>query len=152
MKTATLVRYKTSDEGTFGTLTTDTGRKFKTGELPWRDNITDKSCIHPAPYESPVQYICAMSWSPRHNRNVYHVLDVEGRGDVEIHVGNWCGDKDKGYASNVLGCIVVGKTVAKISPINMPPQEAVTASTTALAEFEKEMDGENFQLTISWLT
>ena len=41
---AKLTRNETGDEGTFGELSV-LDRVFKTGELPWRDNNNDFSCI-----------------------------------------------------------------------------------------------------------
>ena len=63
---ATLTRTKTGDSGTFGNLRLDDGSLFVTGELPWRDNAPQKSCI-PAG-----TYTCAIYQSPEHGP-VYQV-------------------------------------------------------------------------------
>lgn len=135
-RSATLVRQPSTDQGTFGVLTTDRGDRFHTGELPWRDNKAYISCV-------PVgTYLCTTIDSPNHGL-VYVLHDVPGRSGCEIHVGNWCGDKSKGYKSDVLGCILLGTDVG-----NLAGQRAVLHSGKALELFLAAMNGEDFELTI----
>lgn len=137
MRTATIVRGPSSDQGTPGILTTDSGFKCVTGELPDRANLPMVSSI-------PLgKYICRKLPSPKFG-NVYHVLDVEGRMDVLIHAGNFFGDKAKGFKSNVLGCILLGKEA-----VTMEGQQAITASRLTVADLDRDMKGADFELTIA---
>lgn len=152
MRKATLTRYlhMSDDEGTFGKLVLDNGYTCYTGELPWRDNHHDLSCVMPGPEDVPMQYVCKLTWSPKHGRNLYLVTGTPDRNSVEIHIGNWCGDVMKGYKSDVLGCIIVGDMVQDTVPIGLKPQRSVVHSTATLTSFMSQLDGEDFMLAISW--
>ena len=136
MRKASLTRHYGDDQGTFGRLTLDNGDYWQTGELPWRDNESGKSCI-------PVgTYIAHHIVSPKHG-DCYILEDVEGRSDVEIHSANWMGDADKGLKCQLLGCIALGKEIGVLEG-----QKAVLRSKEALDEFLAELNGEEVQLTI----
>lgn len=137
MRTATLQRTKSGDSGTFGVLTTDTGKSWHSGELPWRNNSRGYSCIPDG------EYLCLWQYSPSHGRQVYHLQDVPCRTDVELHPGNWCGDIEKGMKSDVKGCIILGKSFGQADG-----QDAVLQSKKAIAEFETEMCCDSFTLTV----
>lgn len=137
MKSVTLRRIRSNDSGTFGELVVD-GQLFHTGELPWRDNARGLSSV-PAG-----SYVCHWRWSPARNRNLYGLLDVPGRSDIEIHVGNWCGDKTKGLLCNVDGCILLGLGFSN----DLNGQPGVTSSGAAIDMFERLMGGEDFRLDI----
>ena len=82
-----LTHLQASDEGTFGQLSIEgglaAGFHCVTAELPWRDNEPNLSRI-------PVgTYRCSEGWSEHFQAMLYHVLDIPGRGSVEIHWGNW---------------------------------------------------------------
>ena len=97
METVQLIRNTTGDQGTFGTLLFGTGRCFTT-ELPWRDNIPQKSCI-------PVgSYIAKIVNSPRFGK-VYGVSYVPGRSNILIHSANVGGNTDMGWDTELQGCI-----------------------------------------------
>lgn len=136
MKTAVLRRTSTGDSGTFGILDV-AGRRFSTGELPDRGNVHNLSSI-PAGV-----YLCRWTFSPHFQRHTYELIDVPGRENVRIHVGNWAGDVTKNLRSNVDGCILLGQTCADIDG-----QYGVTASGDAIKEFERMMAGEDFHLAI----
>ena len=142
MRTATLTRNPSTDQGTFGHMLTDSGFVCITGELPWQDNAHNVSCI-PAG-----QYLCKWLYSPSHGRDVYHVTNVPNRGNVEIHIGNWCGNVASGFKSDVLGCIILGDHYAMMAPPGMKPQMGVANSTATVAKFESDFNQEDFQLTI----
>jgi Family of unknown function (DUF5675) len=151
MRTATLTRQHTSDVGTFGELVLDEGWKCITGELPWVDNKHGISCIPPAPNEEPQTYLCQWLYSENHKRFVYHVTNVPNRDAVEIHAGNWCGDKDFGYVTDVLGCMILGETVSPIEVASKGiTQMGVTHSVKTVAEFERRMNTLDFELTVKW--
>ncbi len=78
-----------------------------TGELPWRNNQQQVSCIPPGEYT-------VGPWNSKRFPNTYHIKNVTNREAVLIHTGNLCGDKSKGYLSHVRGCICVGERMGKI--------------------------------------
>lgn len=143
MKTVSLVRKSTGDDGTFGKAFTDE-RGYYTAELPWRDNRPGISCIPTG------EYICKWLYSPHHNRKLYHLQDVPGRTDVEIHPGNYAGDTTKlsenrnPYRSDVEGCILLGLAAERVLG-----QMMLIQSRTAIDMFEKEMEQADFLLKIS---
>lgn len=136
MRTATLTRTETSDQGTFGTMVTDTGTTVRTGELPWRDNQQGLSCIPAGTY--------TVTWgdSPAHGP-CYHVQNVPGRTDIEIHAANLMGDTTKGFRCELLGCIAPGLHVGDFGG-----QRAVVASRPGLQRLILDLNTEDFQLTI----
>lgn len=141
MKTATLQRGSSIDQGTFGTLTSGIKQWFS-GELPWLNDLQDKSCI-PAG-----TYVCKWLYSNHWKKNVYHVTNVPGRGNVEIHTGNFCGNVDLGWQSNVEGCIILGTSKGQLENKSGTIQAVVLNSCPAIADFEEYFAGEDFELTI----
>lgn len=92
-----LTRNVSSDQGTFGTLVFGKMQCYTT-ELPWRDNLRQKSCI-------PIgSYVCKLVNSPRFGK-VYGVFDVPGRSNVLIHSANLGGNTDLGWSTELQGCI-----------------------------------------------
>jgi len=143
LRTHILNREPSRDAGTFGKLVLDTGETFYTGELPWRDNHPDYSCIPPAIYR------CEWALSPSKGW-CYHVRNVPDRQNVLIHAGNWCGDTTKvnltttrRYLSDVLGCILLGMSVGILKQ-----QPAILQSRDAVQKFNDLMAGESFELVI----
>lgn len=138
MRYVTLTRTETGDAGTFGVIKTDSGFSCYSGELPWRQNLCEKSCI-----PSGV-YVVQRFNSPKHGE-CYLITDVPGRTVTEIHRGNYCGDISKGLKSDVEGCVLTGNALGEIAG-----QPCVIASKDALARFEADLECLPFQLTISW--
>lgn len=133
MDTCYLVRKKTSDQGTFGELTTPKGQVFQTGELPWRDNQEMISCI-------PVgQYVFPFVESLKFPEGTPETSDVPGRTGIRVHKGNWCGNKDFGFDSDVSGCIILGMTQGVGQNRSGNNQQGVFQSTVANAKFREEM-------------
>lgn len=138
-----LQRLPSGDSGTFGQFIY-LGKKFFTGELPWKNNQQTFSCIPPG------TYTCVYGWSTHLKRFVYKILNVPGRVNCEIHNGNFCGDTtlvnpetNLPYVSSVLGCIVVGLRIGSLEG-----QDAVLDSVVALTNFEKLMNKQPFDLQI----
>lgn len=135
MKTVILSRIKQSDTGTEGELTT-LGFACKTLELPWKDNKPNISCI-------PVgEYQAVMYNSPKFKR-VYCVQNVPGRKDILIHSGNFAGDTEKGFKSDVQGCILLGDLMGLIKN-----QKAILKSRITLSDFMFHMNEKPFKLII----
>lgn len=136
MRTAIITRGETSDDGTFGVLTLDSGWNVRTGELPWRNNEKGLSSIPTG------AYVCQWMNSPLHGW-CYHVMSVPRRKEVEIHTANYCGDRQLGKMCDLRGCIALGYAVGLLSG-----QKSVLQSAAAIKEFHKRMNGESLQLVI----
>ncbi len=136
MRKATLTRNPSTDYGTFGNIVTDSGFSCRTGELPWRDNKKKRSCI-PAGV-----YVCEWDHSPAHGM-CYHVRNVPGRSGILFHAANLMGDEEKGFRSELEGCIAPGLRVDEFKG-----QLALLHSRRALLELEEDLGQEPFELTI----
>ena len=158
IRIVTLKRLETSDEGTFGKLTTE-GFECYTAELPSRGNIDNLSRIPAGKYE--------VRWSQSPSRKnpdgspewTFRLQEVPGREGILIHSGNFCGDKTKGYAADVEGCILLGRAIVegmeipeakrKAHPaINKKKQKGVTSSRDTLASFVNHMTKDPFKLDV----
>ncbi len=97
------------EEQTKGDLLINTGsKKFmcKTLELPWLDNQSNISCIPEGKYTVVVRY------SNKYKRHL-HIIDVEGRGYILIHWGNYAASKNPRSGSpDIRGCVLVGQSYA----------------------------------------
>ena len=91
-----VIRDKKLDKSTMGEFLIDDVFACYSMELPWNNgsNTKDKSCILPGKYEVIIDF------SPHHNQDWPHILNVPGRDNVRIDIANW--------PSQILGCIAVG--------------------------------------------
>ncbi len=103
---------------TVGMLSVE-GSTFRcfTLELPDKGNASNVSCIPAGTYE----YFKRTSGV---NGEVIELKNVVGRSFIQVHVGN--------YTSDILGCILLGKTIADINGDGIPD---VTSSGTTVKEF-----------------
>lgn len=138
---ARLVRGPSTDQGTFGTLTFG-GRTVHTVELPWRDNLRQRSCIPPGAYR------CGLVQSPRFGR-VYGVANVPGRSHVLIHAANLAGDVDLGWTTQLHGCIAPVTRLGAMRNNQGRMQAAGLVSRPALDAFMAWAAGRPFTLEIS---
>jgi hypothetical protein len=136
LKKAILTRNETGDSGTFGVLVTDSSFTCHTGELPWKGNQEDISCVPEGIYVVTYRYSIK-------NGMCYHLENVPGRTVIEIHAANFCGDISKGLKSDLLGCIAPGLDVGMLSG-----QKAILNSRQALDKLESALNYETFELTI----
>lgn len=136
MRTAILTRHSSGDDGTFGVLSL-WKLAFYTGELPWRANKPELSCI-PAGI-----YTCTLKYSPHFKKDRYHLENVPGRSDIMIHPANFMGDTRRGYLAEVKGCISVGKFFSTING-----QKAILKTDDAVKSLENFLNGEDFILEI----
>ena len=134
---ASILRGKTTWQGTPGTLSIDGASFCATLELPWRNNENDLSCVPCGSYE------CAIYHSPKHGP-IYLLQNVPGRSYCEIHPYNWAGAVDHGYKAEALGCIALGTVITKL-----PPQMMIRNSMVTVDRFMKQMGGKPFTLQIS---
>lgn len=136
MRSATLIRHHSTDDGTFGTFTLDNGKTFASGELPWQDNQNGISCIPCG------TYTCKWIDSPKHGE-CYQITNVPQRDMIEIHSANWMGDTHKGKISQLRGCVALGSEIGILSG-----QRAILSSKKSISEFEADMNKADFQLVI----
>lgn len=154
IKTATLERLSTNDEGTLGRLTLPpvgdggTVQILRTIELPWRDLNNDgigdpqKSCI------TPGRYLCKWQASPKYGW-VYEITGVVGRSHILMHSANFAGDIEKGWQSQLLGCISPGRAHGVMLNDKAKAQKCVTDSRKALQALHQWGQKEQFTLTIT---
>jgi len=161
MLTLTLTRKSTGDSGTFGDLILPDGTILKTGECPWRDNKSVISRIPVSAGNPNGAYLAHLEKTGKHPstdnpdawdaNGVFVLQDVEGRTMCEIHVGNFCGDINLGYQSDVEGCIILGEQLGQEMTTRLSQnkmQDAVLSSTSAVEKFYKLMNGQDFLLVV----
>lgn len=149
MKTLSILRDETGDQGTFGigTLTAGDNRLgyWDWIELPWRDNLTGISCIPAGTYQAH------MGFSSREARDVYILQGVDGRSAIELHPANWAGDTTKGFFSDLRGCAAPGIARGEITPPHADaPQAAILQSHRAFDQFMLACNGEPIEVQIAW--
>ena len=138
-ETVTLVRTMSSDHGMVGRLH-HRGWCCHTMEPPWRDNQPRRSCI---PWGA---YPCRWHRSPRYGW-VYLVTEVPGRSHILIHPGNVGGDREAGYHTHTLGCLLLGHRAGHLV-VRGRRQRAVLASRPTVREFFRRMHERPFTLEI----
>lgn len=140
MNEATIKRRASTDQGTVGVLSFG-GVSLFTMELPWRDNLSQKSCI-PAG-----TYTCALVRSPKFGK-VYGVKNVLGRSHVLIHAANFGGNSDLGYDTQLHGCIAPATRLGTMRNARGDMQLAGLVSRAALTQFMRWADDKPFTLRI----
>ena len=117
-------------EGSFGVIIQDGIPFALTGELPWLNNLPQKSCI-------PVgRYICKRVNSPKFG-NTFEIIGVTGRSNILFHKGNVPKKDSK-------GCVLIGEQFEMIG-FNV----AVIASGKGYQEFmDRLKDVNGFELEI----
>lgn len=139
--TIELIRRESTDQGTFGTV--QIGDKIINSlELPDRDNQSNISCIPEGEYE------VARRYSPAFKRWTYHVTKVPNRGYILIHPANFAGDEEKGWQTNLQGCIGLGMDRGYAFNKHHKKQRAIFRSRQAVREFEDFLNRETFTLKI----
>ena len=136
-----LIRLGSTDQGTFGAMFFGPYKVFAT-ELPWRDNLKQKSCIPVGKYE------CRLVNSPKFGR-VYGVMNVPNRSNVLIHSANFGGNTDMGYTTQLHGCIAPCMRLGAMKNNNGVMQSAGLISKPALNLLMQWADGKPFTLEIT---
>jgi len=109
--------------------------------LPWRENQRRVSCIPTGVYQ------CALVNSPRFGR-VYEVRNVPGRDHILIHASNLAGDVNKGWVTQVHGCIAPCERLGAIKIPDGRMQKAGLVSRPALRKLMDWAGGKNFTLEV----
>ena len=142
--TAVVTRGQSTPHGILGDLLTGKGLACKTVERPWVDNLQGVSAIPTG------RYLCKWQWSNKHNKNLYHVLDVPGRDVIEMHSAN--------VFEQLLGCVALGHAVATFTKDSIHPgvpsvdMQGVTQSVTMMDLFHADMRGADGTQQDFWLT
>lgn len=131
-----LERLESDDEGTFGVIRFG-GVLFYTGELPWRENHSEVSCIPEGAYP------CSFTFSPHLKVKTYYLQKTAPRTEIRIHAANFMGDVSLGYRAQVNGCIALGFKIGKLDG-----QKAILYSSSAIRSFEQLLASKAFDLTI----
>jgi Family of unknown function (DUF5675) len=139
-KKVKLVRGDSSNQGTFGLIKFGEESCF-TLELPWRNNVPQKSCIPKGIYQ------CNLVKSPRFGI-IYSILDVPGRSNVLIHSANLGGNIDEGFDTQLHGCIALFSKQGFIRNSRGNMQKAGLVSMYALRKFMTWANGSQFELEI----
>ncbi len=134
-----LMRNYTGDQGTFGLIRPKepSSLSFVSGELPWRDNRHDESCIPSGTYK------CVWNHSAHFGREMYEVTGVPDRAGIRIHSANFMGDATKGFKKELDGCIAIGFQLGILEG-----QTATLGSRHATGAFEDAMGRKPFTLEI----
>lgn len=142
-----LKRIETSDEGTFGMLKDTQGFTIcYTGELPRYGGNPDIENERKVDCIIAGTYVCKIKTEWSRFGHVYRLENVPNRSEILIHAGNYCGNKAKGYKSDVEGCILLGTEIGKLGN-----QQAVKNSKVALTAFMKLLADQPFLLEIKWI-
>lgn len=136
-----LQRREYTDQGAFSVIRFG-GSAVYSIELPWRDNLRQRSCIPAGVYR------CAMLTSPRFGR-VYGVANVPGRTHVLIHSANFAGDVSLGWQTQLQGCIAPFKRYGVMRNSAGKMQRAGLVSRPALNELMAWAGGQPFTLEIT---
>jgi hypothetical protein len=113
-----IIRTKELPGCTIGTMGVNNASLAASLELPWHDNKENVSRVPAGRYKSILRYDHRDAWR-------LELVDVPGRGHIQIHIGNWPSDTN--------GCILVGK-------INRG-KCAVEQSTEAYADLKRAFYG-----------
>jgi hypothetical protein len=136
MRQVTIKRDKSEPTGTFGVLKAGLFSCYSL-ELADHENAVGVSCIPAGTYRAEIHE------SPKFGK-VYRLKDVPGRADILIHRGNFAASEGHGK-TDVEGCILLGNAVGEIAG-----QKALLSSKDSVERFMAEMEGEPFDLVITW--
>ena len=134
---AVIERLESTDQGTFGRILAG-GLTLFTGELPWRDNRFQRSCIPPATYRARLVYV------PKFGKHCYWLQPTAPRTSILMHAATFMGDVEKGLRSHLQGCIALGERLGWIER-----QKCVLLSSPAMRRFEAAMGRSPFILEIT---
>lgn len=137
-----LLRYENSDHGTFGVMTLPDGQQLHSLELPWRNNLSNRSCIPEG------RYRCILTWSPRFGRMMWLVNGVVGRLGIRIHPANLAGDVELGWKSQLNGCIAFGFRLGRMQIDDGRWQRSLFTSRPAVRQFEDAVKTSPFLLEV----
>lgn len=138
MKDVYVFRNDFSDVGTFGVVAVPYYKwSGFCGELPWRDNEQNVSCVLDGVYK------CVWEYSNRFKRFMYELKDVPYRTECKLHSFNYCGDKSLGLKSETEGCLAFGNMINPLCG-----QKAILNTRHTISMFELLLRKREFNLII----
>lgn len=125
-------RHEFTDAGTFG-IATFGDLTFNSLEYPKLDHRHAHSCIAAGKYRALSQRQSSS------DRQIYALHQVPFRQVVEINLGIFAGDTEKGYFSDMTGAISFGLGVGLLQPADPAyrPQQGLLGSRGAMIDFDK---------------
>lgn len=144
-----VLRDKSTDDGTPGRLTIETGWGCDTLELPWADNERGRSCIVADTYSAKLDHSDHLG-GPNHQ--VYRLEDKHGRQNCLLHNATFAGEVKVGEETQLHGCTAVGHGYGKIprtDGVNVL-QFGILNSVATLQELIKQTGGADLEITYSW--
>ena len=135
MKKAILIRFDSSDQGTFGVLRSEMFSVY-IAELEWNKNRRQISCIPAGSYACKWLRSKKFGWC-------YHLSNVPGRSSILIHKGNFVGSTAAGYKTNSHGCLLPAMRLGKLAG-----QRAGLLSLPATMKLNEYFNQQDFQLEI----
>jgi hypothetical protein len=131
MRSVTITREPSTDQGTFGDMAEGSEHICKTIERPWLNNQHGISCV-------PTGSYTAKKTDTPHHGIVFQFQGVKDREGILIHPGNVMTDSE--------GCILVGNQRANNIKNGLP---GVTSSQATFALFMKRFEiDDTIQITI----
>lgn len=108
---------------TYGQLFDAAGKQIAvTLEEPWKENRRNVSCIPAA------SYVAYRRRSPKRGYDLFELLKVPGRSNIEIHIGNTTKDTE--------GCILLGTNFGQVNGF-----PGIIGSAVAFRRFMFELTG-----------
>lgn len=137
LPTVKLARFEQGNQGTFGHIRLPQGQWLLTGELPWRFNAPNRSCLPTGVYRAE------WAWSDHFRRDLYLLQNTAPRTGIRLHSANLMGDVALGLRSQLGGCIALGERLGWLDG-----QKALLLSKPAVRLFETSMNRQPFDLEI----
>lgn len=157
-----VLRGESTDDGTPGRLTLETGFSKDALELPWANNERGRSCVNADTYHA-ILYKSDHLGSPNHKvvtrddgtkfdlfHMVYRLEDKHGRQACEIHNANFAGEVKIGRETQLHGCTAVGSGFGKLMNDKHEMQMAILNSVASLEALIFETKGEDLDITYRW--
>ena len=148
--TCTLIRQTSTDMGTFGRLLVPGWTQSPySGELPWRENKvkmssvpTSEWCVDRGRCLPEGLYRCVMRLSG-HLGWTYWLTNTPDRTFCLIHPATYMGDTEKGFRTQLQGCISLGYSIGM-----MDGQLAILRSRVAVVGMQDFLQRQPFNLRI----
>lgn len=130
MRHLTVIRTFQSDAVTLGRVENEQRQAvIVTLEKPWVDANGDGISDSNVSRVPPETFVAKLVFSPHHQRELWQLQGVPGRGCIEFHSGNTVDDS--------LGCVITGTHIGTLDG-----KPAVLNGKDGEARFMKELDGE----------
>lgn len=146
---AYLNRTLSNNEGTRGTLTIKDDQDMivfscKTLELPWRNNMSGKSCFPKGTYS------CAYTSSGKPSLTKTYIINgTPGRAGCRFHGWNWGGNKDLGFRADIEGCVLLGDSLIENAPNGRGKNQVRCDNGSAVRNLPIKLNQQPFTLVVT---